>query len=426
MNKPTLLIMLACLIACLPLRVAAQDPDAPYLAGAVPEKDGRVVFSKEFVIPGMSQDMIYERVLGYLEKRMAENENTSRVVYQEPTLGKLAAMGEEYLVFSASALSLDRALINYQISVECAPEKCTVEIEKIRYTYREKEKYTAEEWIADKYALNKTQTKLVRGLAKWRRKTVDFANDIFAGTATALSASLAAPVKEPDPVPATHTTNTGPVVIEVPTAVTPQIAIQPPVAVTPQVREPEVVQPSVTVPPTTSVPVGKDMAGYRQVSPDKLPGNIIKMLNDDWMLITAGNEEQFNMMTASWGGLGVLYGKPVAICYINPARYTYQLMEKGDTYTFTFYTEAYREALQYCGSHSGRDEDKVAGSGLSPLATPDGSMAFSEAWLIIECKKLAAQSLIPEAIYDEKTKEQWTGKPMHKIYIGEIVNVWMK
>ncbi len=426
MNKPIQMI-LACLMACMPLWAIAQDPDAPYLAGAVPEKDGRVVFTKEFVIPGMQKEMIYTRMLNYLEKRMGENENTSRVVYQEPEEGKMAAMGEEYIVFSSGALSLDRTLVNYQISVECAAEKCIMEIEKIRYTYREKEKYSAEEWITDKYALNKAQTKLVRGLAKWRRKTVDFANDLYAGAATALGAPDTAPVKEPDPViPVTHTASTGPVVIEVqPPTLTPQIAIQPPVSVTPAVTEPQVIQPAVT-PPATSVPVGKDMTGYRQIAPDRLPGNIIKMLNDDWMLITAGNEQRFNMMTASWGGLGVLYGKPVAICFINPARYTYQLMETEDTYTFTFYTEAYREALQYCGSHSGRSEDKVKGSGLTPLATPNGSMAFSEAWLVIECKKLVSQSIIPEAISDAKVKEQWAGKPMHKMYIGEIVNVWMK
>ena len=77
------------------------------------------------------------------------------------------------------------------------------------------------------------------------------------------------------------------------------------------------------------------------------------------MLITAGNDQQFNPMTASWGGLGNLYNKPVTFCFINPARYTYDIMDKGDTYTLTFYTETYREALNYCGHNSGKDKDKV-------------------------------------------------------------------
>ncbi|MDR3308864.1 MAG: hypothetical protein LBS80_02805 [Tannerella sp.] len=78
------------------------------------------------------------------------------------------------------------------------------------------------------------------------------------------------------------------------------------------------------------------------------------MLTDDRMLITAGTDAKFNMMTASWGGLGTLYSRPVATCYINPQRYTYQLMEANSTYTLSFYTEAYRSALQYCGTNSGR------------------------------------------------------------------------
>ncbi|MBP6069743.1 MAG: flavin reductase [Bacteroides sp.] len=150
------------------------------------------------------------------------------------------------------------------------------------------------------------------------------------------------------------------------------------------------------------------------------------MLSEDWMLITAGNNSQFNMMTASWGGLGFLYEKPVTYCFINPTRYTYQLMEKNDTYTLSFYTEAYRNALQYCGSNSGKDTDKVKGAGLTPITTPLGSKAFSEAWLIIECRKLVSQSLTPEAINNNELQQKWMGKQLHKMYIGEIINVWVK
>jgi flavin reductase (DIM6/NTAB) family NADH-FMN oxidoreductase RutF len=101
-------------------------------------------------------------------------------------------------------------------------------------------------------------------------------------------------------------------------------------------------------------------------------------------------------------------------------------MEKNDTYTLSFYTEAYREALQYCGSVSGKDTDKVKGSGLTPLTTPEGNKAFGEAWMIIECKKLIAQPLSTEVVKDEKIRNEWSGKPMHTMYIGEISNVWIK
>ncbi len=100
-------------------------------------------------------------------------------------------------LFSAPVpLSLDRTLVNYQITVTCNPGNCLVELEKIRFTYRETEKYKAEEWITDKYALNKAKTKLVRGLAKWRRKTVDFADDIFMDVAVAFGAPDTRPKTE--------------------------------------------------------------------------------------------------------------------------------------------------------------------------------------------------------------------------------------
>ena len=177
-NLTHLLFVLLCI--CLPVAVHAQkdkdkdDDDSKYLAGAVPEVDGKVVFTKEFSIPGMSQEEIFNRMQKWMEARLKKNENNSRVVYTNPEEGQIVGTGEEWIVFSSSALSLDRTKILYQLSVVCAPEKCTMEVEKIRFNYREgKEKYTAEEWIVDKYALNKAQTKLVRGLAKWRRKTVN-------------------------------------------------------------------------------------------------------------------------------------------------------------------------------------------------------------------------------------------------------------
>ena len=194
-NLTQFLFMLLCI--CLPATAFAdankdKDDDSKYLAGAVPEVDGKVVFTKEFSIPGMSQEEIFKRMQAWMEARLKKNANTSRVVYTNPEEGQIVGTGDEWIVFSSSALSLDRTKILYQLSVVCAPEKCTMEVEKIRFNYREgKEKYTAEEWIVDKYALNKAKTKLVRGLAKWRRKTVDFVDDLALGAAEALSASTA-------------------------------------------------------------------------------------------------------------------------------------------------------------------------------------------------------------------------------------------
>ena len=195
-NLTQVLVALFCL--CMPALLHAQRDDSKYLAGAVPEVDGKVVFTKDFSIPGMSQDTIYSRLLKWMDARLAKNENNSRVVFSDKEKGQIVGMGDEWIVFSSTALSLDRTKILYQLTVTCQPEKCIFEVEKIRFNYREgKEKYTAEEWITDKYALNKSKTKLVRGLAKWRRKTVDFVDDLCVGVTEALSATVAkAPTEE--------------------------------------------------------------------------------------------------------------------------------------------------------------------------------------------------------------------------------------
>ena len=145
----------------------------------------------------MSQKQIYDTVMKWMNERLKENNNPdSRVVFSDEAQGTIAGVGEEWITFYSSALSLDRTWVNYQITVTCKLGSCLVELEKIRFTYRETEKYKAEEWITDEYALNKAKTKLVRGLAKWRRKTVDFADDIFMDVAVAFGAPDTRPKSE--------------------------------------------------------------------------------------------------------------------------------------------------------------------------------------------------------------------------------------
>ncbi|MDR2914413.1 MAG: DUF4468 domain-containing protein [Tannerella sp.] len=457
MGRMIRFLMLA--LACIPAILWADD-DRKYLAGAVPEVDGKVVFTRNFDLPGVDQNSIYEYVYNWLDNRMKANGNGSRIAFSEKEKGQIVASGEEYLVFSNSALSLDRSMMSYNLVILCKPGKCEMQLERIRYNY-EDNKYTAEEQIADDVALNKKKTAIYRGYKKFRVKTIDYVDELFDGARIAFGikgedkpASLMATQTQQANVtllsqeaPVTQTvsaTNTAPVqTTEAPAVATVEAAAsassaapvitetvtpaEPPVTTRPlEISQVDISASqaiSQAIPHTES---SSALSGYKQLAPDKIPGNIIKMLNEDWMLITAGTDSKFNMMTASWGGLGVLYGKPTAICFINPTRYTYQLMETNNTYTLTFYTEAYREALNYCGSHSGRDGDKVKGSGLTPITTPSGSKAFSEAWLIIECRKLVGQSLNHDALFDEKIKSDWVGKQLHKMYIGEIINVWVK
>ncbi|MCD8260176.1 MAG: DUF4468 domain-containing protein [Bacteroides sp.] len=397
----------------IPLLLCAQE-DNKYLVGAVPMVEGKVVFSSTLSLPGLSRDQVYESALAWCTDRLRQNENAeNRIIYTEKESGVIVGQAEEFLVFSANAFALDRALISYRVTLTAQPGSCQLEISRIRYEYnvaskKTPEKYTAEEHISDKVALNKAQTKLVFGTAKFRRKTVDLVE--------AWQESMQQ-----------HFIRTG-ATVSVKPVTPPVIAVQPPqpVITEPVVEETPVVVPAITPAAVNPVAATGDLSGFRQVTPDKIPGNVIKMISEDWMLITAGDDAAFNMMTASCGGLGQLYGKPVAFCFINPARYTYQLMEKEDIYTLTFYTEAYRDVLQLAGTTSGRDGDKVKTSGLTPVTTPSGGKAFAEAWMVIECRKLIGQSFTLESIFDETVKERHMGQPFHKMYIGEIIGVWIK
>ena len=320
MNKLTqffLVLFMICLPATLWADNDKDDDDSRYLAGAVPEVDGRVVFSREFSIPGMSQDEIYERMLKWLDGRMAQNKNNSRVVYKDQ--GVIAATGEEWLVFSSTALSLDRTWLTYQITVNCQPQKCTMEIEKIRYTYREKEKYTAEEWITDKFPLNNTKTKLVRGLAKWRRKTVDFADNLFEEAAKALS-------QKPQEAAAAEAAPKKPAVVTAPKVV--EIGGE---------KETEKVEKAATVTPAIPVTPPSTMPGYKEVAPDQVPANAIQM-GAGRLVIAIGSDPFFmSLMRANAGGsIGKISGSPVVFSILSPDQ-PYEQLEKAETYSIRFY-----------------------------------------------------------------------------------------
>ena len=119
----------------------------------------------------------------------------------------------------------------------------------------------------------------------------------------------------------------------------------------------------------------------------------LNLIGKQWMLVTAGTSESFNTMTASWGGLGWLWNKPVAFVFIRPERYTHGFIEASDCMTLSFYGEEYREALKICGTKSGRDIDKVAATGLTPEELESGNMTFGEARLTLDCRKLFKSSM---------------------------------
>ena len=167
----------------------------------------------------------------------------------------------------------------------------------------------------------------------------------------------------------------------------------------------------------------------KKISVSELKDNMFDAIGKEWMLVTAGTPEKFNMMTASWGGIGILWGKPVAFIFIRPERYTYEFIEKGDTLTLSFLGEAHRGIHKICGSQSGRDIDKVAASGLKPYVTENGNIAYEQARLVLECKKLYADFIDADNFVDKLLINHWYGEGhggFHKMYILEIQNVFVE
>ncbi len=153
--------------------------------------------------------------------------------------------------------------------------------------------------------------------------------------------------------------------------------------------------------------------------------NPFGLIGQQWMLITAGNKESFNTMTASWGCLGWLWNKPVAFIFVRPERYTHDFLESGDFVTLSFFPESCRKALQICGTKSGRDCDKVKEAGLIPIALESGAVTFEQASLTVECRKLFKSDMKKSDFIDKEVLAKWYSEAgLHSVYVLEIEKLW--
>jgi flavin reductase (DIM6/NTAB) family NADH-FMN oxidoreductase RutF len=174
------------------------------------------------------------------------------------------------------------------------------------------------------------------------------------------------------------------------------------------------------------------LENLRNVNPRDLQGNIFELIGDKWMLVTAVKQDgALNTMTASWGGMGIMWGKPVASCVIRPVRYTYEFVEQADYFTLSFFPEEYRKALNILGTKSGRDGDKIKESGLKPFEisftdnTKQAVIVFEEADIILMCKKIYYQDIDPANFIDKDLDKNYPNKDDHRMYFGEIVQAFI-
>ena len=165
------------------------------------------------------------------------------------------------------------------------------------------------------------------------------------------------------------------------------------------------------------------MHTFQPIPVDMLDMNPFTQIGKEWALLTAGNKQKANTMTISWGGVGVLWRKNVVFVFVRDSRYTKEFIDQGDFFSLTFFEEKYRDALSYCGSHSGRDEDKIANAGLS-LDYRHGIPYIDEGNLVLVCEKMSATRITEESFIDPEIMDRcYQDHDMHTMYVGQIIDV---
>lgn len=163
---------------------------------------------------------------------------------------------------------------------------------------------------------------------------------------------------------------------------------------------------------------------FKEINPKEIDGNIIKAIADEWMLISAGDEKGYNMMTASWGFAGEMWGNDSVIAMIRPQRYTMEFVDKNDYFTLSFYGDN-KDIHKVCGSKSGRDVNKTELTGLTPVFN-DNTVYFDEARLVLVCKKQYVGRLEENCFTDKEPLKWYENKDYHYMIVGKIEKVLVK
>ena len=336
---------IALFLICLPLMAVAQT-DNKYLDGAVPVNNDKVEFSTELQVPAMTKQQIYDTMLDWANNKFQPKDKfNARVLYTNPQDGSIAVGGEEYMVFSSSALSLDRTRIYYLLSIVCDNGKCQIDMNRIRYWYNEArdggEKYTAAEWITDEMALNKAKTKLAPVCGKFRKKTIDLKDELFAEMRSALGNKMielglqAAPVKPAE-----------------------QVAVVQPS-----------VQPAPVVPVTVAPVQQPAVQETKAVTEEDIIAQAVRMT-------ISVNGEELEIDKDCWGGRSQLFGKDVTYCIIDTQKTMSNiLMSQSDNYRISFYPNGSNQpcVVIECKKMMMQNVKGEEAKKMSPSCNPDKS-----------------------------------------------------
>jgi flavin reductase (DIM6/NTAB) family NADH-FMN oxidoreductase RutF len=170
---------------------------------------------------------------------------------------------------------------------------------------------------------------------------------------------------------------------------------------------------------------------FQQVDPAKITDNVFKLVGQDFTVITAGTELNYNSMTASWGGWGILFNEPATWCMLRANRYTLEFIRQENMYTMCYFDDAYKDQVMLFGSASGRNSDKMKQHTLTPVETPERGIAYKEARLIIECELEEITTVAPDDFYTVDARTFVTeayaeAYDYHKLVFGKITGMWLR
>jgi len=168
------------------------------------------------------------------------------------------------------------------------------------------------------------------------------------------------------------------------------------------------------------------MKNFKEIEAKTLVDNPFVLIGECWALLAAGRPDDCNMMTVSWGHFGVMWHLPTIWCHVRPSRHTYQFIEREPLFTLSFFDKAHKDALEYCGSHSGREGDKVKACGLTVMEPAAGAVAFQEADIVAVCRKLYAKDLDPDGFMDERIAGNYPDGDYHRMYLAEVVSLLVR
>lgn len=310
-----------------------------YMAGAVPEVDGKVVFTRELNVSGFSGEQIYNALLDWSHKTFTEN--SSRILYTDAQRGVIAAQGEEVMIIKIG-LFPGKVKAMYMLTINSSDGKCTLTTSRIRYKNNPSSKdgeeiITAEEYITDKYALNKTKTKIFRGTGDYRSKTIDIVDRIASEAQNAVYSY--------------NNVAQQPVYAQAVQQPVPQQSVQQPqqtqLQQQPQQTQPQQTQPQKAVAAKIDAPADFSTEGMKSISPVEIPENIRNLASEKGFYITEVGGRKLDNAIAGKGALDISSGKASSMFSLtsNTDNILF-LMEMTDSYTLVLLGENNRPALE--------------------------------------------------------------------------------